>query len=148
MTFRPIGDTFRCVPIQRRELFCLRVFTKWNKSLMGLICQEALHARPLAVRLYTHSLLEMNFGSYKGDDNNRKASALPSFCLSLSALFFPVLLSVVLISLMQRGRKCILVFTFKVSSCTFCTLSMYDGSREREKSCVYKRARKRDAALT
>lgn len=77
LTFRHDSGTFRCVSTQQRALFCLRVFTKWNKLLMGLICQEALHARPLAVHLYTHSLLEMNFGSHKGDDNNCKASALP-----------------------------------------------------------------------
>lgn len=75
---------------------------------MGLICREALHARPLAVRLYTHSLLEMNFGSHKGDDNNCKASALPiriSFFLYPCGVFFPCKLSLVLSSLFLSCRE-------------------------------------------
>lgn len=97
LTFRHISGTFRCDSTQQRALLCLRVFTKWNKPLMGLICREALHARPLAVHLYTHSPLEMNFGSHEGDDNNCKTyncSSFPiRFSFFISVFFFSYQLS-------------------------------------------------------
>lgn len=150
LTFRHVSGTFRCVSTQQRVLFCLRVFTKWNKPLMGLICQEALHTRPLAVRLYTHSLLEMNFGSHKGDDNNCKASALPIsliphsfFTSSLGCCFFSISvfsLSLILISIMQRRRKCILFSTSRVlgSLLLLCIMCL---QRERELLYMYEQDR-------
>lgn len=156
MTFRHVGSTFRCVPIQRRELFCFASVYKVEQAsdgshLPGSATRSAAGCAPL----YTLAA---------GDElwvTQRGRQQLQGFCSSCQALFlYQRLLFSFLFFFFSglafsrpysfhaetEGMYSVLYLQTPWSSCAYCTFPSVYRERWREIFCVYKSAKERCSA--